>query len=246
MVRPAERESGAAPPRASRPLRVAVVDDSAINRDGTRSVLERTRGVEVVLLCDFEQALARQSWEDVDWVIVDVAHEFRADDETPCVPVIERIRAVSGRQAQPQVVAVTANPVAFNEPLIRRRLIEADPKVGLLWRRDLEQMILQAMSGERLGEEFERVPPTDAPSTVPELGVTSRTRMQLLHDLSRDIVTASSAGLSERKTWRLRDRAARDANLNPVNQDGLLARNSDTPSVRQFRRIWERFRITGR
>ena len=105
-------------------VRVVVVDDLEISRAGTAVVLGRIRDVEVVGLFDFDGALRQTSWDDCDWVVVDIAAEGRPRDEVPSAAVIERVRQPAGPD-RPTVIAVTSNPVAFDEDVIRRRLLEA-------------------------------------------------------------------------------------------------------------------------
>lgn len=238
-------ESDPAGTAPARRLRVLVVDDLAINREGTRAIIGGVEGVDVVATVDFDEALARASWQDIDWVIVDVAQETREDDETPCVPVIEHIRSCAAGP-KPQVVAVTANPIAYNEPLIRLRLIQADPDVALLWRRDLEELVVRAVRSADLASGLRDAPALEAPRSHPELGITPRTLINRLFEGAREIADLPPGKRFERQTWRLRDRVTREAKVEPVNQDGTLARNSDAASIRQLRRILDRLRLSDR
>lgn len=224
----------------SRPtVRVVVVDDLRINREGTRAVLGGVEGVLVEEPLDFHQALARADWTDVDYAIVDVADRSRTDTETPGIEVVAHIRS-SCPGGGPRVVAVTGDPAAFEEDLVRRRLLEAGAD-HFVYRDELDRRLEELMAGAALE-------PLVAPTEVPELGITRRTRV---NDLVAFLL-GEGADLAATKKWKRADerrlaaaRAKGEAHakeLNPVNVEGGLARQGDqlSPSVRQYRRILDR------
>ena len=227
-------------PRSEPPVRVAVVDDLRINREGTRSVLGEVPDVVVEEPLDFHQALARDNWAHVDYVLVDVADRTRTDTETPGVEVVAHIRAASGNRG-PTIVAVTGDPAAFEEDLVRRRLLEAGAD-HFIYRDELDRRLEEVIAG---GEALE---PLTGPDEIPELGITRRTRV---NELVRFLM-AEGAELVLPKKWRRQDerrlnvtRAKGEAHageLNPVTVEGALARHGDqlSPGLRQYRRIWER------
>lgn len=221
-------------------VRVAVVDDMRINREGTRAVLQAIPGVVVDPPVDFDQALAREDWRGTDFVLVDVADRSRADTETPGIEVVAHIRERCPRGA-PRVIAITGDPAAFEEDVVRRRLLEAGAD-HFIYRDDLDRQLEGVILGE---SELE---PLSAPSEIPELGITRRTRVNdLVHYLLNE-----GAELVGATKWRRSDerrvaaaRAKGEAHareLNPVNAEGALARHGEqlSPSVRQYRRILER------
>ena len=227
-------------PTSEAAVRVAVIDNLRINREGIRSVLTGVRGVVVEEPLDFHQALARADWSGVDFVFVDVADRTRVDTETPGVEVVAHIRAACRNQG-PTIVAVTGDPAAFEEDLVRRRLLEAGAD-HFIYRDELDRRLEEVIAG---GESLE---PLTAPAEISELGITPRTRV---NELVRFLL-AEGAELVAPKKWKRQDERrlsvirakgeghARD--LNPVNMEGALARHGDqhAPGLRQYRRIWER------
>ena len=222
------------------PVRVAVVDDLRINREGTRAVLRGVRGVVVDEPLDFHQALARDDWAGVAYVFVDVADRTRTDTETPGVEVVAHIRSACGNR-RPTIVAVTGDPAAFEEDLVRRRLLEAGAD-HFVYRDELDRRLEEVMADE------ESLEPLTAPAEIPELGITRRTRVNELVAF----LLGEGAELVAPKKWRRQDerrlsvlRARGEGHggeLNPVNVEGALARQGDqhAPGLRQYRRIWER------
>ena len=201
--------------------------------------------VEEVL--DFHQALARADWAAVDYVLVDVADRTRTDTETPGVEVVAHIRATCADQG-PTIVAITGDPAAFEEDLVRRRLLEAGAD-HFIYRDELDRRLEEVIAGE------DSLEPLAAPDEFPELGITRRTRV---NELVRFLL-GEGAELVAPKKWKRKDerrlnviRAKGEAHageLNPVNVEGGLARHGDqlSPGLRQYRRIWERAtRLSGR
>lgn len=174
------------------PVRVVVIDDLRINREGTRAV-GRIAGVEVDEPLDFDQALERDDWAGVDFVLVDVSDRRRADTETPGIEAVAHIRSCSTGQS-PVVIAVTGDPAAFEEDVVRRRLLEAGRR-PLVYREELDR---------RLGEVIRSGRPLDpltAPSEISELGITGRTRVnELVSFLLRE-----GAELVAPKKWKRQD-----------------------------------------
>jgi CheY-like chemotaxis protein len=233
---------------AEQPLvRFGVIDDLRINREGTRAVLESVAGVVVDEPLDFRQALDRAEWSGLDYVLVDVADRTRTDTEVPGIDVVAHIREECGRGG-PTIVAVTGDPAAFEEDLIRRRLLEAGAD-HFIYRDELDRRLDALVAGDV------SLDPLTAPAELPELGITRRTRV---NDLVRYLLGEGADLVASRK-WRRQDerrlnaaRAKGEAHageLNPVNAEGGLARHGEqlSPGLRQYRRILERAtRLSGR
>lgn len=234
--------------RTSAPeVRVAVVDDLRINREGVRAVLGTVPGVTVEEPLDFGQALGRPDWSSVDYVLVDVADRTRTDTETPGIEVVAHIRSASPDR-RPVVVAITGDPEAFEEDLVRRRLLEAGAD-HFVYREELDRRIEEVITGGPA------LAPLTAPQEIPELGITSRTRV---NDLVSFLMSEGAELVARRKRGREDERRialarakgeAHARELHPVNAQGGLARHGDqlSPGLRQYRRILERAtRLTGR
>jgi CheY-like chemotaxis protein len=228
-------------------IRVCVVDDLRINREGTKAVLRSVAGVAVEEPLDFHQALARDDWSGIDYALVDVADRTRTDTEIPGVEVVAHIRA-SSPGLRPVIVAVTGDPAAFEEDLVRRRLLEAGAD-HFIYRDELDRRLEEVIGGRGALE------PLTAPEEIPELGITRRTRV---NDLVRFLLDEGAELVSPRK-WRRQDERRLAATrgkgedhaqeLNPVNVEGILARHGEqaSPGLRQYRRILERAtRLGGR
>ena len=221
-------------------VRVGVVDDLRINREGTRAVLETLAGVVVDQPLDFHQALHRTDWAGVDYVLVDVADRSRTDTEVPGIDVVAHIREMC-RRDRPIIVAVTGDPAAFEEDLIRRRLLEAGAD-HFIYRDELDRQLDALVAGTV------SLDPLTAPAELPELGITRRTRV---NDLVR-YLRGEGADLVAAKKWKRQDerrlnaaRAKGEAHageLHPVNAEGGLARHGEqiSPGLRQYRRILDR------
>lgn len=227
-------------PASDRAIHVAIVDDLRINREGTRAVLAGVAGVTVEEPLDFDQALARADWTALDYVLVDVADRTRTDTELPGIEVVLHIRATAPGE-RPTIVAITGDPGAFEEDLVRRRLLEAGAD-HFTYRDELDRRLEELIAGTQ------QLPPLTAPREIPELGITAKTRV---NDLVRFLLH-EGAELVAAKKWRRQDerrlnvaRAKGEAHareLNPVNVEGGLARQGGqlSPGVRQYRRILER------
>lgn len=222
------------------PVRVAVVDDLRINREGTRAVLGTLRGVAVEEPLDFVEALARADWSGVQYVFVDVVDRTRADTEMPGIDVVTHIReACEGRG--PTIVAVTGHPGAFEEDLVRRRLLEGGAD-HFVYRDELDRRLEGFIAGE------DRLPRLTAPDDFPELGVTRRTRVNdlvsfLLHEGADLVAPRKWSRRDERRLAAARAKGEAHAKeLRPVTSEGGLARHGDqlSPGLRQYRRILER------
>ncbi len=224
----------------SAPVRVAVVDDLRINREGTRAVLGAMEGVEVEEPLDFLQAMGRADWIGVDYVLVDVADRTRTDTQTPGIEVVAHIRA-SCPSGGPCVVAVTGDPAAFEEDVVRRRLVEAGAH-HFIYRDELDRRLEEVVAG---GQALE---PLTAPAEIPELGITRRTRVNELVSYLRNegaelVAKTQSRRQDERRLAVARAKGEAHAReLNPVNAEGVLARHGEqlSPGLRQFRRIFQR------
>ena len=229
------------------PVRFGVVDDLRINREGTRAVLETVAGVVVDRPLDFQQAMDRTEWSGLDYVLVDVADRTRTDTEVPGIDVVAHICEVCPRGG-PTIVAVTGDPAAFEEDLVRRRLLEAGAD-HFIYRDELDRKIDELVAGKV------SLDPLTAPAELPELGITRRTRV---NDLVRYLL-GEGAELTASKKWRRQDerrlntaRAKGEVHageLHPVNAEGGLARHGEqlSPGLRQYRRILQRAtRLSGK
>jgi CheY-like chemotaxis protein len=219
-------------------LRVAIVDDLEINQLGTKGIIERLDGVEVVFVGDFEEAFARPTWDDVDWLLIDVAQEDAESETTPAIPVIEKVRAMSPDPRHPMMVALTSNPIAFNRGLVRRRLMEADADVGLVWRKDLERHIRAAVGATGLDTALVAIPPVDAPEEIPQLGIDADTKVNRLIEGGRELLAHPVKGRQqERRTLVDRVRLAARTGLNARTTNGDPPAASNVPAITQFKRI---------
>ncbi len=233
-------------PTSAPAIRVVVVDDLRINREGTRAVLGTVRGVTVDEPLDFDQAMARVDWVGVDYVLVDVADRTRTDTETPGVEVVAHVRTCSPT-TPPTVIAVTGDPAAFEEDLVRRRLLEAGAD-HFVYREELDRRLEDVIAGDQPLE------PLTAPAELPELGITRRTRVNelvsfLLHEGAELVAPRKWKRQDERRLNVARAKGeARAQELNPVNVEGELARHGEqlSPGLRQYRRIFERATRLGR
>lgn len=222
------------------PVRVAIVDDLRINREGTRAVLGTLPGVAVEQPLDFVQALARADWSGVDYVLVDVADRTRTDTEMPGIDVVVHIRS-SCRDGGPVIIAVTGDPGAFDEDVVRRRLVEGGAD-HFVYRDELDQRLEHVITGD------ERLEPLTAPQEIPELGITRMTRVNdlvsfLLHEGAELVAVKKWARRDERRLAAARAKGEAHAKeLQPVTVEGGLARHGDqfSPGLRQYRRILER------
>lgn len=233
-------------PTSQPPIRVVVVDDLRINREGTRAVLASVSAVRVDEPLDFDEALRRHDWAGVDYVLVDVADRTRTDTEMPGIEVVVHIRSCSPA-TPPTVIAVTGDPWAFEEDVVRRRLLEAGAD-HFIYREELDRRLEEVIDGGH------RLDLLTAPAEIPELGITRRTRV---NDLV-SFLLGEGADLVAGRKWRRQDERrlnvarakgeARAQELNPVNVEGGLARHGEqlSPGLRQYRRILERATRPGR
>ena len=227
-------------------LRVAVVDDQPINRDGTELLLSRVPGVEVVGCYDFGGAMNVDDWSSVDWVLSDIAHEKAGPEgETaPIIPLVERIRSLHPRP-RPWIVAVTSNPRAFTSPVMMRRLIEADPDIGLVWRALLGEHLEAAANSNELDQLFYDLETPNTPDEIPELGVTADTKLNRAVELGRELLAQlrESTGRVDRWSFGERIRIEAKTRLRAARNDGSSPEGYNTPSVNQHARIQEAARL---
>lgn len=222
-------------------LRVAVIDNLEINRFGTQRLLGRIPNLVVDdgWLLDFDEALERTDWSEVDVVVLDVAHDSSPEDETPSAPVALHIRQCVDDPLHPCIIAVTSNPIAWSEPLIHRRLLAADPNIGLVWREDFEQQIKTVMDGLAVILNQRRLGARGVPLEFEDLGIDAKTDIEELFRGTREIMKSTTK--NERKTFKERVIVSNRAGLKPVTKDGNTPYASDVPGLRQFGRIWTKF-----
>ncbi len=219
-------------------LRVAVVDNMEINQFGTQRLLAKIPNlvIEDRWLLDFDAAMTRTDWADVDVVVLDVAHDSSPEDETPSAPVARHIRQCVHDPQRPLIIAVTSNPIAWSEPLIHRRLLAADENIGLVWREDFEQQIKSVVDGLAIVHQQSRLDAREVPRRFEDLGIDANTDIEELFRGTRALMKSNTK--NERKTFRDRVVVASRARLNPVTKEGNAPYASDVPSLRQFGRIW--------
>lgn len=237
-------------------IHAAVVDDLRINRRGTAAVLREIDGVEVVGVYDFDEALARPAWDDVDWIIADVAEETNEDEQVRVVPLLQKIRSMYPDPRDPNkpwTVAVTGNPQAYDNPFLLRRLVEAEPDVGVVWRPDLDRHLEEILSGEQLHQRLRSYPAPDAPVSefgdrprplapldIPAHGTDAGTLYNDLVEGARKIVRAAAAQKGRSAEGKLlvsRALLAAKAKVKPVTKEGLTPHNTDVPSLPLYKRV---------
>ncbi|MCU1361460.1 MAG: hypothetical protein JWN99_2749 [Ilumatobacteraceae bacterium] len=222
-------------------VRVAVIDNLEINQFGTQRLLARIPSLEVEdrWLLDFEAALERTDWSNIDVVVLDVAHDSSPEDLTPSAPVALHIRTCVKDPFHPIIIAVTSNPIAWSEPLIHRRLLAADSNIRLVWREDFEKQIKTVMDALTSIAEQGRLDERGVPVDFEDLGIDSSTDIEALFRGTSSIIKSNST--SERKTFRDRVVVSNGAGLKAATKEGNTPYATDVPSLRQFGRIWARF-----
>lgn len=224
----------------NKPVRVVVIDDLRINLFGSQIVLEEIDGVEIDALLDFDQALDRADWSKIDLILVDVTEEDREGTEMPGIEVTQRIRERTG-EARPLIIAVTGDRPAWDEDIVRRRLIEAGADHFIL-RIDLDRKLRDVVVG------VEKLLPISPVEEIEDLGVTKRTRLnELISFLAAEgsdlIAPVKRTRQDERPLSALRATAlgwARE--LRPVNKSGNPARGGaqNVPSIPHYKRLYHR------
>lgn len=229
-------------------LSVAVVDDQRINRVGTAAVLAELDDVAVTATFDFETARQPVDWGSFDWVVIDVAQEGAELDEVPSAGVIERIRHTAGPD-RPVVIAVTSNPIAFDEDVVRRRLLEAGADF-FVWRADLDRMLSDTSAITTLDARADTLPPTGAPDDIPELGVTGESSVNAFVEAAnsqpglRRFLVRDPAGDGRRTRWltAARRNVSEAGQLAATTAEGNRPRQGeqDIPGIPQLRHLFLR------
>ncbi len=233
--------------RSERTLRIAVIDDLLINRLGTAEVLRAVPDVSVLpeWVMDFSDALVVKDWSSVDLVVLDIALETDPEDQTPSVGVARHIRT-SSPGPSPFILGVTSHPRAYEAVLIHKRLMAADPRMGLVWRKDLEKRVIEAARCSTASGLFEVPLLADRKVTRADLeemdrmGIAPRTDIEQTFQEARRI-TRMNGG--ERALWRARVEAAVRARVIPRTKEGNVPHNADIPTKKHWTRLYKLFQV---
>jgi signal transduction histidine kinase/ActR/RegA family two-component response regulator len=148
----AARERGAAPP-LERPARVLLVEDSPINQDIARAILER-RGHRVTVVADGAEAVSAVQAEPHDVVLMDV--QMPGMDG---VTATRHIRELETPVSRLPIVALTAN--VLPQQVAQFRAAGMDDHIGKPFRPDELLAMVERWSTARPGASPAR-PPADA------------------------------------------------------------------------------------
>ena len=225
--------------------RTVIVDNEAIGRSGTATLLGSNPLIDVVAILDHDEALAIASWADDDVAAVDAAAEEREGDQFPGVAVVEAIRKQRST-SETRIIILTAR--AFH-PALRRRMREA--RADLLYNRyelarDLTPLIRAVLGQEEPGQAHldESVEEQQA---LRELGVSKQTRVNaaLAHADETEVglfLNSGTAPRSNRRRITMRKRFDKFAQLDPRSTSGESLRSSSIPSWSQIERFYRFFR----
>lgn len=225
-------------------VRFAVVDDLLGGQLGTKAVIELIPNTHVEATMTFFEAGDRPRWDDVDFVICDVADGDAVENVYPSIEVMRAIRARPSARAV-QIIAVTGIPEVFEEDVVRRMLSEAgvDHFVQREFLDEFFQRLIPGGTNPRVA--LADLPSVGDPASIPELGVTDRTRLGQLVDYlnrpeHRPLLTGKITKKVERDAEALRAGASAAAGeLKPVNTEGQPI-DKAKPPVRHLREIWRR------
>src|SRR4051812_38096156 len=102
----------------SQAMRIVNIDEDPISRNGISVTLQQVIPNADVRDMTFDEALACSDWDDVDYVVLDLAHLVRDDptaDEYPSVGVARHIR-MCARNRGPWVIVVTSEVSSKDSP----------------------------------------------------------------------------------------------------------------------------------
>ncbi|MCL4413548.1 MAG: hypothetical protein M1522_02175 [Actinobacteria bacterium] len=224
--------------------RVVVVDNSHIGRRGTAELLADHPEIEIAAALDHDEALVRDSWDDVDAVIVDGADEGREDDHFPGVAVVEAIR----RKRSPQETRIVVVTARYLHPGLRRRMREAQAD-RFYNRFELEvdtEALVRAVLGTDAEDRGSLAPLAGEDEALRELGVARGSRVNDAVAFARDsrldaLFSGRAGSIGRRSLITLRRRFNKVARLTPINKTNgnMPDRNQDLPSQGQIERFLE-------
>lgn len=205
---------------------MVVVDDDDLSRTGTAALLRSDEALDVVALTP-AQALAEQTWDDVDLAIVDATDRRESVDHFIGVRVVEAIRAARDRD-QTTIVVVTA--YSWLDAL-RIRMREAQADLFFDRMEVQERAALLAVVHDPDAFRDHPVPDPDGAEEVFRLGVVRATRVNEGVRAAEDLGIGTTTPGRSRRRDRLRRDFARRSGLTARNRDGTEPdRNQDTPS----------------
>ena len=224
------------------PLRFAIIEDELINLEGSQQALQIHLGFDVPIACGFVDAETVNDWSVVDYVLCDLADPTREDTHYPAFKLIQRIKS---SPSPPILVAVTGYKGVFEEPVVRRLLLEAGAD-AFIWRPHLSELLKAVKDGEIGPDEFlSSLPSADAPDEIDELGVTSKTNLlrlvQYLDDKGRETLRKPTLRKADEvKTIQLRAGAeAAASDLKARSADGQ-PKGRTLPFFRTLRSLFDR------
>jgi CheY-like chemotaxis protein len=220
------------------PVRVAVVDDDDINRQGMACVLDASPGIRVTAALGHDEALAREDvWAATDVAVIDAADRRRAGDQFPGVTVVEHLR----RLCPPDRLTIIVVTGHFFDDAVRRRMREAKAdffyhRADMADARSLRAVVLHPDRARR------RVPGPADPEAQFRHGVTDTTRVNraigyaVEQDLEQRLAERTEP--RSRRWLRLRLNFNRVARLTPITSDGRQPdRHQELPSLPQISRF---------
>lgn len=223
--------------RVGASVRVVVVDDDAVNRNGMAALLSASEEIRLVAALDHDDALAVTNiWAETDVAVVDAADHRRSCDQFPGVAVVEH--AKQHGPAKLTVIVVTGH---FFDDAVRRRMREA--RADFFYHRadmaDVNALYDAVLRPEAVRR---RVPKPHDPERQFRYGVSEYTRVNqavgyaLENSLEERL--AEHAEPRSRRWLQLRGDFNRVARLTPVTSDGRLPnRPQDAPSLPQITRF---------
>lgn len=220
-----------------------LIDDNELTLDAFAAPLRRCAGVDLVAAVGHTDALAIESWSDIDVVVLDAADEKRVGDQFPGVGVVRHIRARQGL-ARPVIAIVTGH---FQNDGLRRRMAEVDADF-FFHRANLRSVDI--LTDFVLDPDVYRraIPPVSGDARDVAPGLTHRSRVDELvsyverYELEGELMeTRTGHGATSRRAWLRHRRALSEiARIDAVNlTTGTSPRSEQRyPSIHQVRRLW--------
>lgn len=226
-----------------RVLRVVNVDDDKYARLGVTYAIYDHRPGTIVEELTFAEAKARFDWQNVDFLIADLAQRDESSPLADEFPGIEAIRHVvehaPGRV--PHTVLVTGDFNTFHEKLVMRRAHESGAEY-FFYRPDFNAHVADLLDGQAQSQQLDRSRPVNDES----VGVTSRSR---LNEGLRSVI--ESGYLQRGRRWRggsdvtARERITASGGFRGVDSSGQAT--SKRVTRRQVEELIRRsFRLGGR
>jgi CheY-like chemotaxis protein len=224
--------------------RLVIVDDVASVRRGLALELkERGSGDLEIETHDFEQAIARTDYDDVDYVILDLSRS-RSDDESiheyPSFFVVDHIRT-NTRGRGPWVIMVTGETAAHDSSVVNRMV--ADLGVDYFIERTSLESQLDTIFTQTTGRGIPAPVLTerslrDMPAVViPELGVSGESSLPDLHRFMMRDNSRPSLGKGGGSDHRRRTVAETVGRIFPVSSSGKPLRAGRGPTNIQLQRL---------